>query len=148
MKYVLTGSACHNSTVSLRRLARAGLLALAAVSPGCRKEAAIDCTPPPAVLSAPEAGCPTFADVFTNVFTPVCDNCHAPKETEASIPFTTYAQIHGRQSTIFVRVFDNCDMPPSNAPVPLTVDERQLLLDWFACGALNDAPVTDAGAGN
>jgi uncharacterized membrane protein len=150
MKYVLLGFACHNSTVSPRRLATAGLLALAAAAvgwSGCRKET-VDCTPPPAVLPAPEAGCPTFAAVFSDVFTPVCDNCHAPKEQEASIPLTTYAQIQGRATTIYNRVFLSCDMPPSNAPAPLTADERQLLLDWFACGALNDAPATDASAGN
>lgn len=129
-----------------RRLATAGLLALAALTLGCRKEA-VDCTPPPYVLPVPDA-CPSFTQVFNDVFVPVCDNCHAPKQTEASIPLTTYAQIHGRLSSIFPDVFDACNMPPSNAPVPLTVDERQLLLDWFACGALNDSPATDAGAGD
>ncbi len=129
-----------------RRLATAGLLALAALTPGCHKEA-VDCTPPPDVLPLPDA-CPTFTAVLDGVFVPVCQNCHAPKQQEASIPLTTYAQIHGRQSSIFPDVFDSCSMPPSNAPMPLTADERQLLLDWFACGALDDSPVADAGTGD
>jgi len=40
-------------------------------------------------------------------------------------------------------------MPPSNAPAPLTADERQTLLDWFACGAQNSPPASptpDGGA--
>jgi len=140
-------SACHNSTVSPRRLATAGLLAVAASTLGCPEAAVVDCAPPPAVLPVPDA-CPSFQQVMGEVFVPVCDNCHAPKQPEASIPFTTYAQIYGRLSTIRNRVFYDCDMPPSNATTPLTAGERQLLLDWLACGALNDAPATDAAAGD
>jgi hypothetical protein len=38
-------------------------------------------------------------------------------------------------------------MPSSNAPVPLDDDQRQLLLDWFACG-VPDSSAADAGAGD
>jgi hypothetical protein len=39
-------------------------------------------------------------------------------------------------------------MPPSNAPEPLTEGERQTLLDWFACGAIDDSPAVDAATGD
>jgi uncharacterized membrane protein len=141
--------------VSPRRLATA-VLALVAASLGCHKSA-VDCTPPPAILTPPEAGCPTFAAVQADVFVPVCANCHAPGKQEASIPLTTYAQIYGPASgpsmgseaaEIYNQVFLSCLMPPSNAPAPLTDELRQELLDWFACGAQNDAPPTDAGPGD
>lgn len=139
-----------------RFLAVTAVLGLGVASEGCRKSG-IDCTPPPATLSCPEAGAPSFAgDVFPNVFVPVCDNCHAPGQVEASIPLTNYAQIYGpiggpnagsEAKEIFNQVFEACLMPPSNAPVPLGDEQRQTLLDWFACGAL-DSPPTDGGSGD
>jgi hypothetical protein len=121
---------------------------------GCRKSA-VECMPPPAVLVCPEAGSPSFVnDVLPRVFIPVCDNCHAPGQVEGSRPLTNYQEIHGptggpnaglEGNAVFTQVFENCWMPPSNAPIPLDDDERQLLLDWFACGA-PDSPSLDAGA--
>ena len=132
--------------MSQRRLATAGVLALAVASLGCQKTTA-DCpAPPPRVC--PEAGAPSFeADVLPNVIVPVCQNCHAPGGTEASVPFLTYQQIYGRIGTIFTDVFELCTMPPSNAPVPLDVEQRQTLFDWYACGAPNDTP-SDGGPGD
>ena len=147
MKVCSHVSACQNSTVSPRRVATAGVIALAAVSLGCPK-AAVDCTPPPYPLPAPEAGCPSFTNDVLPIFQSVCDNCHAPGQVEANRPLTTYQQINAQVGAVFTQVFENCLMPPSNAPEPLTASERQTLLDWFACGALDDAPATDAAVGN
>ncbi len=155
MKYVLVVLACHNSTVSARRPAPVGVLALALAGlavtvSGCKKAAGVDCTPPPANPTCPEAGAPSFADVYQAVFRPVCDNCHAPDGSEAVMPLASYAQIYGTNGTeareIFNQVFESCLMPPSNAPAPLGESERQTLLDWFACGALDDSPSVDAAA--
>ncbi len=141
------GLACHNSTVSAATRfrsgrARAGALALASF--GCTKSG-VECVPPPANLVCPDGRRAELrGDVFPNVFVPVCDNCHAPGRAEANRPLTTYQQIYGTNGTearaIFNQVFESCLMPPSNAPEPLTDDERQTLLDWFACGALDDSP--------
>ena len=143
--------------MSPRRLLTAGILALAVAEAGCQKSASGDCTPPPAQLVCPEAGAPSFAnDVFPNVFVPVCDNCHAPGQVEAAMPLTSYQQIFGPASgpnmgsearSIFNQVFLSCLMPPSNAPVPLDAAQRQTLLDWYACGALDDG-TSDGGPGD
>jgi uncharacterized membrane protein len=150
MKYVLPRRACHNSTVSLRRLSTAGVLALALASLACRKSA-VDCAPLPDPLICPEAGAPSFAgDILPNIFQPVCDNCHAPDAVPADreTPYlTNYQQTFGSRGEILTQVFEFCSMPPANAPVPLTDDERQTLLDWLACGA-PDSPALDAGTGD
>jgi uncharacterized membrane protein len=139
------------------RFASAALFALAAAVLGCHKTG-VDCTPPPQPLQVSEAGCPSFTnDVLPNVFVPVCENCHAPGQQEAVMPLTNYQQIYGPATgpnmgaearEIFNQVFESCLMPPSNAPEPLTAGARQTLLDWFACGALDDAPPADAAVGN
>jgi uncharacterized membrane protein len=144
--------------MSPNRVLEFTVLALTVASLGCQKSAAgADCTPPPAVLICPDAGSPSFAgDVLTNVFLPVCDNCHASGQVEASMPLTNYAQIYGPRTgskagaeaaEIFNQVFESCLMPPSNAPLPLNDDQRQTLLDWFSCGAL-DTPAADGGSGD
>jgi hypothetical protein len=139
-----------------------GALALLLAAPGCHKsdvgvDVDAECTPPPANLACPDAGPPSFADVLENVFLPVCQNCHAPGpgKTAANIPFTNYQQIYGPTSgpnmgqearAIHTQVFENCYMPPpGDASVAFDNGRRQLLLDWFACGAL-DSPTIDAGA--
>ena len=126
-----------------------GLGALVVAGAACGKAPAVDCTPPPAVLSCPDGGGPSFAaQVYPQVFATVCANCHAPGGVEASTPLTNYQQIYGSHGSeaqeIFNQVFESCLMPPSDAPQPLTAAERQTLLDWFACGAL-DSPAPDAG---
>jgi hypothetical protein len=152
MKYVLPCLACHNSIVSPQRLSRAAVLALALASLACQKSGA-ECVPPP-VMACPDGGGPSFDTDVLPVFQQVCDNCHAPDGSEASRPLTTYREIYGPATgpsagseAIEIRnqVFLSCLMPPSNAPVPLGVDQRQTLLVWFACGAL-DSPAVDAGA--
>ena len=141
-------SARHPSPVGVLALALAGLTL---TESGCKKSG-VDCMPPPANPVCPDGGAPSFADVYQTVFVPVCDNCHAPGGMEAVMPLTSYAQIYGSNGTeareIFNQVFESCLMPPSNAPEPLTEDERQTLLDWFACGALDDSPSVDAAAGD
>lgn len=127
------------------------LAALSLTASACKKSG-VECTPPPANPVCPDGGAPSFADVYQTVFSPVCGNCHAPDASEAVMPLTSYAQIYGTNGTeareIFNQVFESCLMPPSNALEPLTEGERQTLLDWFACGALDDSPSVDAAAGD
>src|SRR5207248_6706472 len=129
MKYVLPGLACHNSIVSMPRLPGAGFLALALASFGCHQSGA-ECVPPP-VVSCPAGGGPSFEAEVLPIFVHVCDNCHAPDAPmlERQMPYlTNYQQIYGTSGgsearAINVQIFDNCSMPPTNAPVPLSDDE-------------------------
>jgi hypothetical protein len=109
MKYVLTVRACHNSTVSARRPSPVGVGALAvaalALTVSSCKKSGVECTPPPSNLTCPEAGAPSFSDVYQTVFQPVCNNCHAPDGSEAVMPLTTYAQIYGTNGMEAQRIF-------------------------------------------
>jgi uncharacterized membrane protein len=130
-----------------RRVLATVVLPLALV--GCKKADGIECTPPPANLTCSDAA-PSFAsDVYPNVFVPVCVTCHSPEGVEPSMPFTNYQQIYGSNGTeakeIFNQVFESCLMPPAGAAVSLTEDQRQTLLDWFACGA-QDSAAFDGGS--
>jgi hypothetical protein len=141
--------------VNLRRLSEAGVLSLALGSFGCPKSG-VECTPPPEV-ACPDGGGPSFEGDVLPIFNSVCDNCHAPDASKVQTPLlTNYQQIYGPATgpgagseAIEIRnqVFLSCLMPPSNAPVPLSDDQRQTLLVWFACGAL-DSPAVDAGPGD
>jgi mono/diheme cytochrome c family protein len=151
MKYVLAGSACHNSTVRPRRVRTAVVLALALAPAACH-QTAVYCPPLPPTSGCPDGGGPSFAeDVYPNVIKPVCVGCHSPDGGEPSMPFLTYQQIYGKGgqevNEIRQQVFFECAMPPSNAPSMLTDDQRQTLFTWLACGAPNN-PVTDGGAGD
>jgi hypothetical protein len=155
MKYVLPRRACHNSTVSPRRLSKAGVLAFALASFGCRKSG-VECVPPP-VVACPDGGGPSFEGDVLPIFHAVCDNCHAPDGSPPQTPFlTNYQQIYGPTSgpnagseigTFYTYVFELCAMPPANATVPLSDEQRQILLDWYVCGA-PDSPALDAGTGD
>jgi hypothetical protein len=125
---------------------KVGGLALALASFGCR-QSGVECTPPPPTLVCPEAGAPSFEGDVLPIFKNICNNCHAPGQVEANKPLTNYQQIYGRRGAVFTQVFENCYMPPSIATVKLTDDERQMLLDWYACGT-PDSPAVDASTGD
>jgi hypothetical protein len=110
---------------------------------------------PPPVVACPDGGGPSFETDVLPIFQQVCNDCHAPDAPDPQTPFlTNYPQIYGpatgpsagsEVSEIRSQVLDNCYMPPANAPVPLSDDQRQTLLVWLACGAL-DSPAVDAGS--
>jgi hypothetical protein len=107
---------------------------------------------PPPVVSCPEAGGPSFDTDVLPIFQQVCDNCHSPDAPKADqeVPsLTNYQQIYSAVESreIVTQVFEDCAMPPSDAPVPLIGDQRQTLLVWLTCGA-PDSPAVDAGAGD
>ena len=107
---------------------------------------------PPPDLACPDGGGPSFEGEVLPIFHAVCDNCHAPDApaSEVTVPYLTdYQQIYGpvEAHEIITQVFDDCAMPPANAPVPLSDDQRQTLFLWLTCGA-PDSPAVDAGAGD
>ena len=128
-------------------------LALLAGVSGCKQSPGVACDPP--VNPTCPAVSPSFVnDVYPNVFVPFCTGpCHSPTGVEYGTPFTTYRQIYGQNGQeagqILSQVFNNCYMPPSNAPAQLTdgdgdggdgqaTNARQTLLDWLICGAPNN----------
>ena len=76
---------------------------------------------------------PSFAAEVKPIFDGVCATCHAPGGRMKSVPFTTYAQIYGRRTTILSQV-DDCVMPPVDGP-QLSDQQRLTLMTWFVCGA-------------
>jgi hypothetical protein len=124
------------------------IVALALTASACH-QTAVDC-PSTTLPVCPEAGAPSFTDVFTNVISPLCDRCHTPGGQEAVMPLLTYQQIYGKNgveaSAIRNQVL-SCLMPPPGQPEVLTDDGRQVLLTWIACGAPNDSSPTDGGGG-
>jgi hypothetical protein len=140
-----------------RRASFVCLLALAGAS-GCKQSGAGVACDPPVNPTCPGVA-PSFAnDVYPNVVRPFCAvPCHSSTGVEFSMPLTSYQQIYGQSGQeageIFTQVFENCLMPPSNAPAQLTdgdgdagagdagdanagdANARQTLLDWLVCGA-------------
>jgi hypothetical protein len=122
---------------------------LIAALASCKKTEGVMCDPP--VSPTCPGVSPSFADdVYPNVFVPFCVSCHSSLGVEPSMPLTSYQQIYGPMGAeaqrIFTQVFEDCLMPPSNAPAQFSDGDadagdasasaaRQTLLDWLTCGA-------------
>ena len=109
--------------------------ACVALTAGCGSSSARSCPPTPSDPTCPDAA-PSFAQaVDPQVFQVSCVPCHRPGGEESKIPFTSYQQISVWATEIHNQVFEACAMPPPGAAQTLTDPQRQLLLDWLACGA-------------
>jgi hypothetical protein len=73
---------------------------------------------------------PRFADV-TPIFMRRCASCHASNWT-GPWPLDTYGHIADWQDTIRSHLLD-CSMPPPEAGIPMTNDERLTILTWIRC---------------
>ena len=94
--------------------------------------------PPPSSTcpnNAP-ASCPSAHPVYADV-QPVlaanCEACHSAGGVSASIPLTSFTQVHARRGAVLDQVL-NCLMPLQGAPA-LTSTERVQLLTWLVCDA-------------
>lgn len=115
-------------------LAALSAIALAAAGCGGHGDPPVSC---PQNLPASCVGTPpSYARDIKPIFDGVCTNCHAPGGQMASVPFTTYAQIYGRRTTVLTQVYD-CIMPPVNGP-QLTDAQRLTLMTWLVCEAPNN----------
>jgi hypothetical protein len=100
-----------------------------------------------------DTDCPTASPVYDDVapiFAARCSICHRANGLETKFVFDTYAEIHDNDATradIITQIY-SCRMPPSCAP-NLLLEERQVMLKWFACSAPEghdsgaDAPPAD-----
>jgi hypothetical protein len=81
--------------------------------------------------------CATAAPGYDVEVAPViamrCTICHTPGGVETSRLFGSYAQAYALRSEMLFQIF-SCKMPLAPA-LPLTADERRIMLKWFVCGA-------------
>jgi len=84
------------------------------------------------------SSCPSQAPSFTNDVAPLihsdCTPCHGPGQQVPTLD--TYADIMRAGQMISMQVFQ-CRMPPPPR-APLTSDQRQIVLGWLVCGAMNN----------
>ena len=71
-----------------------------------------------------------FADVDATVFKTSCAGCHQKKDLDLN--FADYANSKSFASEIYVRVFEDRDMPPKKK---LTALEEQVLKTWLDAGS-------------
>jgi len=84
----------------------------------------------PAPTSCPDPA-PRYVDVAP-IFERRCVTCHvgAPGGPWS---LADYGHVADWQDTIRVELRD-CSMPPSDAGVPMTIEERVAILTWIRCG--------------
>lgn len=80
--------------------------------------------------SCPE-GSPRYADVAP-IIEARCVVCHSPRWT-GPWPLDTISHLRDWFDDVRTTV-GNCTMPPPEARVPITKDERMQLLQWVRCG--------------
>jgi hypothetical protein len=84
--------------------------------------------PAPASCPTPPPRYPAIAAIIKQR----CEGCHSPLWT-GPWPLDSYGHVADWQDTIQVNLLD-CTMPPPEAGVPITVDERVQILTWIRCG--------------
>lgn len=134
---------CQNVLVRLvRALTFAAVLAAVAAAAGCGGGAAMTMTVPvtPICPNDTPASCPTPAPSYGTDVAPMlqdrCGGCHAPGGVEPGRLFATWGQVSAQAADILNQVHA-CRMPPAGQ-TPLTDGERQLVLGWIVCGAMNN----------
>ena len=84
----------------------------------------------------PPTACPantlTFDTGIAELLHSRCYPCHAADGVEGSRQLSDYDHVKGERMSIASQVA-SCSMPPAGSPT-LTVNERQQILDWLACG--------------
>ena len=73
----------------------------------------------------------TYQDV-SPIIEQRCVGCHDGTPT-GPWPLTSYAFVAGWADAVHDELIA-CTMPPSDAGVPMTHDERNALLTWILCG--------------
>jgi hypothetical protein len=101
---------------------------LADVSTACTAGAPASC---PAATATP-----SYSLDVAPVLRTYCTGCHAPGGQEHYLPLDTYHRVSGLAGLVEGEV-GGCDMPPPEASQP-TQAQRNIVLDWIACGAPNN----------
>jgi hypothetical protein len=87
----------------------------------------------PGVPSGCGGAAPSFSAEVAPLLHQACGPCHLAGGVESKRLLTDYAHVQPQRGAILSQLAA-CLMPPSDAP-PLTVTERELLLQWLVCGA-------------
>jgi hypothetical protein len=127
------------------RFSRAATL-ITALGVGLAAGSTIGCgpdKPPGTVDSCPNdvpRDCPSPAPTYAATVAPIllerCRGCHTAGGLESSRAFDSYDQVMALRVGILFQVSE-CLMPPANQPQP-TAAERQSIMGWVVCGAMND----------
>ncbi len=95
---------------------------------GCISEAPVACPNPPVQYADVE-------DIFKRRCVGVCHNGSTPDPNNGNMPiwgFTDFEHVVTWKDTIRAEVF-RCSMPPQDAGVPMTIQERQAVLEFVRC---------------
>lgn len=122
------------------------LLVVAALVSGCGTEYVLDEPPPPAddtPLPVDAEACETSYLSYDNFGEPFmlnwCRGCHSSaiptgmrQKAPAAVNFDTLEDVRTRKDRVAVRAASvAATMPPAGGP---TLEERELLAEWIACG--------------
>ncbi len=98
--------------------------------------------PPPPACDTVDDSCPATQPTFARDAFPVvqkyCNGCHGEGGIEQALyDYSSYPGVARARSSIATFVSD-CRMPPADAGLFPDDQERQVLLQWIACGAQNN----------
>jgi hypothetical protein len=111
--------------------------ALAATALGCGSpDGASSCPSVPQVCPSPA---PTFSGQAQRIIRSTCQPCHEAGGQEAVRPMQTYAQIRALAPDILSQI-EQCRMPivADGGAAPFAGDDKETLIAWLVCGAMND----------
>jgi mono/diheme cytochrome c family protein len=110
------------------------------VAAGCGGGDTTTTTVPPVCPNDTPATCPSPAPSYATDVAPMlqsrCGACHTPGGVEPGRLFQTWRQVSA-QSTDILGQIHTCRMPPAGQPA-LTASERQAVLGWIVCGAVDN----------
>ncbi len=85
--------------------------------------------------------CPANPPSYQNDVAPIiqayCLQCHSPGGAAADRPFIDYAHVQAQLMMILDQVYA-CNMPPADAGLHMTEQQRLTLLTWLVCGGPNN----------
>ena len=101
------------------------------------------CSDSPSAPSCPNdypATCPSDASSFANDVAPLihgrCTFCH---QAGAQVPtLDTYDDVFSNGAHILMQLTHCPALMPPAPYMPLSTDERRVILSWFACGGMNN----------
>jgi hypothetical protein len=113
--------------------------ALGVLAAGCSPDPGIA---PPRPCGAVDASCPAQPPSFAHDVDPIivtyCNACHGEGGIEQALyDYTSYQGIFRARSSMASFVSD-CRMPPADAGLFPSDEERQTVLQWISCGAPNN----------